>query len=243
MMRVSSLKWLALAVLATACSESGAPQVVSGRVAVDSFPAGATEVRAMSHGQVVAVSPLDAEGRFSLSLPAGDRYRIVIASEHGAVALVFPRPSGAIDRSVWIEAGGDTREVGRVRYIGNPTTAMFSFAGDCEESTEPDAPICVDEADGDNNQEGIDEADGDNNQCGVDEPDGDNNQEGADGEDATDGDIDEGAVGEENLPEEIGCEGGEEGGDEGGEEGGDEGGEETPPGDEDPPEEDVPVVD
>jgi hypothetical protein len=106
--------------------------------------------------------------------------------------VVFPRRSGVIDTSVWIEAGGAPRDLGVVRYVGDPTQAALLY--------DP----AVDEVDGANNQQGIDEADGDNNQCGVDEPDGDNNQEGADGEDAVDATL-EGAVADHNLPAAIGC--------------------------------------
>ncbi len=223
-----------LATLAFACGTEAGPQVVSGRAALSSFPAGVTQVNATRAGVVVASAPVGADGSFSLAIPAdGGRYRIELASANGgATTLVFPRRDGSIDTSFRVHRAGAARDLGQVVRIGDARKMTYSFAADCVDET---GTVCVDETDGANNQDGVDEADGDNNQCGVDEPDGDNNNQ--------DG-VDEAAVGDNNLAADVGCEGGEDGDQPGGTDDGpgtDEPGTDQP-GDPPAPPGDVPVI-
>jgi hypothetical protein len=206
-MRTQTKLLLLTTILAGGCT-AAPDQTITGRVSPTGFPAPITGVQVVQHGKVVAEASLDTEGRFTVSFGAGRQYKMFLVSSDTARAqMIFPRKlDGSIDRTFDVHAAVRAVDVGTISYLGNPTGVSFAF--DCVNGTSPSGGVCVDdEADAANNQDGIDEADGDNNQCGVNEPDGDNNQGGAseaDGDNVTDLDADT-AIGDNNVPEDVGC--------------------------------------
>jgi hypothetical protein len=200
-----------------ACAGPDRPQVVTGQVALSTFPAQPTAVRALHGGRVVAEQLLGADGRFRLSLPAHGNYHLEVVAPQGRPVVAFPRRTGKVETGFHVGTGSRPYGVGTLRYVGDPRAQTFVFAlsaapaaADCQAG----GAVCVnDEGQGDNNQEGVDEPDGNNNQCGVDEPNGDNNQAGTDEPDGENVATDQAVVGDFNLPATLGCDDGGERGD------------------------------
>lgn len=122
--------WILLGSLAffAACSSSTATQPVSGRLALDTFPATVTSVRAVRPDGTTVTSAVGADGSFSLALPAGRKYRLeFLTASSDTPRLVFPRQAGMTDLTFDVGAGGQAFDMGIVRYIGNPRTVAVKF--------------------------------------------------------------------------------------------------------------------
>ena len=85
----------AVAVAAVAGCSSPGNQVVTGRVATETFPSAVVAARVVRSGDVVMESALAADGGFSLSLPAGQSYRIVFQTAANEPGLIFPRAASS----------------------------------------------------------------------------------------------------------------------------------------------------
>lgn len=123
-----SVGLVSVVVAAAACQGSPAPQVVSGTVALSSFPTPVAVARAVQAGRPVVESPVAADGGFSLTIPAGRGYRIEFAASSGGPALVFPRHAGGVTASFDVRGNGAPFDLGAVRYIGDPASWTFAFA-------------------------------------------------------------------------------------------------------------------
>jgi len=213
------------------CTSVG-PQVVSGVVELGSFHEAPSSVRVTRAGQIVVESAIDLEGRFSLTIPPGQAYRIELYAPSATPGLVFPRKVGGVDASFTVRGGTTPFDLGMVRYVGDPTARTYAFitttptpgvalstvaSGDCEGGMDQSSrAVCVDDDDDEGatvcEEEGDD--DGEDHQCedGIDPatgaecdggPAANADGSGADGADeALPGDA---AVADHNLPAEIGC--------------------------------------
>jgi hypothetical protein len=164
---------LALPVLAalelvagTACQSEPGPHVVSGTLALSTFPV-PPELAYASQDQLTEASQrrfsiwtrIDADGTFSLTIPPGKSYRIQFATAAGRPVLVFPRRAGAIEATFDVRGGGTPFDLGNVRYVGDPLSSAYAFLtmpGDpadsdnveCEDGIDlATGAVCVDDDD------------------------------------------------------------------------------------------------
>ena len=177
---------IAMIVLATGCGTSS-DQLVTGKVMGATFPAPITHVRAVGTASVIEV-PVAADGSFALSMPAQDRYRIELRAAAGTSDVVFPRASGVINTTSYVENARATIDLGRVRFVLDPANTPYDFGG-CK--THPEGGnVCVEDGDGGTKD------------CGGDLG-------------APEGAHDPGAVPDHNPPEAVGCHADGEGGGDG----------------------------
>lgn len=209
----SSLVLLALP-LAIGCSAGAGPQVISGRIA-PGFPAPVATVNVLQGRQIVATSPVAADGSFSLAVPPGANLSLRLVTS-GQAGLVFPRSAGSVDATFAIKGTGVAFDLGTVRYVGAASTTTFSFhdgggAAACDgEDHDASGATCIDDGDNQDHQCG-DQQDGEQEVAdGAEGSDGsDGANEIADAPDAGD------AIAEHNFPAD-GCAGGNDnGGDDG----------------------------
>jgi hypothetical protein len=145
-------KFLALCGLLAACDGGEPDQLLTGRVDTSQ---GALAIRAVStdDAEVIVATPVRTDGSFTLTLPAGDTYRIEVLTRTGVRYLV--RRSGNVlrDLSFKVCQPVDPFDVGDV---GAPNTDGLCMAGDpsctpcdpmtgtdCEKPPEP----CTDPSD------------------------------------------------------------------------------------------------
>jgi hypothetical protein len=121
---MSTMVFATLAV--TGCAaDSG--QTITGRVHAGSFPEPITHVNAIGTTTTVR-APVAADGSFSITLPAGERYRIEMVSALRTSDLVFPRPAtGTLDTSFYIAGTGAAFDLGGVQYIKDPASSTTIF--------------------------------------------------------------------------------------------------------------------
>lgn len=175
-----------LIVLATGCGTSS-DQLVTGKVASQTFPSAITHVRAVGTANTIEAR-VATDGSFALDLPAQDRYRIELHAAATKADLVFPRASGVIHSTFYVDSARQAIELGLVRYVADPANTPYDYGG-CK--THPEGgTVCVEDGDGGGSE------------CG-----GDVGQ--------PEGARDPGAVPEKNPPSSIGCEGDGGGGGEG----------------------------
>ncbi|HEY4178002.1 MAG TPA: hypothetical protein VGM90_14240 [Kofleriaceae bacterium] len=150
MVRMSALTSILVAAGLAACSSSTpTTQTITGKIETSSFPESVSAVRAVGTNATVEAK-LASDGTFSLTLPAGDRYRISMVSAVRESTLVFPRATGTIDTSVAIAGAAASRDVGTVRYLHDAAGHSFDCGNQCTPgSTNPDGSTCVhDDGDG-----------------------------------------------------------------------------------------------
>lgn len=178
-------------VLAAGCGTSS-DQLVTGKVMGATFPAPITSVRAVGTAGTIEAA-VAADDSFSLHVPAQDRYRIELHAATTKADLVFPRATGAIDATFYVESARAAIDLGRVRYVLDPANTPYDYGG-CK--THPEGGnVCVEDGDGGGGA------------CGGDVG-------------APEGQRDPGAVPEKNPPAAIGCDGDGDGGGGGHDEGG-----------------------
>jgi len=222
-----ALAALGLLMAGTACQSEPGPHVVSGTLALSTFPV-PPEFAHASQDQFSVWTRIAPDGTFSLTIPPGKGYRIDFVAASGRPVLVFPRHAGTIEATFDVRGGGTPFDLGNVRYVGDPQGSAYAFLTMSPGAADPDNVECED---------GIDLATGavcvdddDEEGAGVcDEEDGDNvDEQCEDGIDSTTGgpcagdsgeidtDVEEvptdAAVADHNLPPAIGCADEEEGG-------------------------------
>ncbi|MBI5487477.1 MAG: hypothetical protein HY905_09105 [Deltaproteobacteria bacterium] len=215
---VAAIPVALLAAAGSGCASEPGPHVVSGTLALSSFPEPIWAVHVVQAGGSVTGTVVAADGTFTLTIPPGQGYRIELVGGSGRPVLVFPRAAGDIEASFAVRGGGTPFDLGLVRYVGDPlshTYAYLAATGDpagadveCEDGIDAaTGAVCVD----DDDEEGAGECDEEEEEEGDDSVDG----ECVDGFDAVTGapcvDEDaeplpaEAAVAEHNLPPELGC--------------------------------------
>lgn len=189
---------IAMIVLTTGCGTQS-DQLVTGKVMGATFPEPITHVRAVGTASTVEAA-VAADGSFALGVPAHDRYRIELHAQARKADVVFPRASGVIHTTFYVEHAGAAIDLGRVRYVLDPASTPYDYGG-C--TTRPEGgTVCVEDGDGGTKD------------CGGDVA-------------APDGVRDPGAVAEKNPPEAIGCQADGEGGGDGPKDTGTGGGQDT----------------
>jgi hypothetical protein len=190
--------------LAVGCAQ---PQVISGQAEQLTFPAKVVRVQATNHrGKLVSEATVAADGTFSLSVPRGKGYHLDFISETGAT-LVFPRAQGTlvqVQSTFDVRQGGATFDLGKVRFIGDPLAAQYTFFsastnasdGECEDGIDAvTGAVCVD------NEEADGEAcDGEENDDGVDCVDGIDSATGAECDGGPSANQDDGEADDDVIP-------------------------------------------
>ena len=130
-MRVQRIASLAvLFALASACGKkAAAPETtLSGTAALTSYPSAPSAVLATDESGRSIRTSLGAAGAFSLTLPAGHKYKISVATAKGNVPLVFPRTGGALDGAFSVKSKGANVALGSVRYLARAPVTGFTMA-------------------------------------------------------------------------------------------------------------------
>jgi len=212
-----------LSALLACDSGSNQTQSVTGKLALSTFPAPVTSVRARRPGAADILAPVGPQGAFSLSLSAGKSYRLdFLAGDKGA-RLVFPRKRGALESTFEVRGAGPAADMGSVRYLGDARERTFAFASaagvgaeQCQAEELVDAQagvVCVNDPDppgaagscGEVGETGVGEVSGGAGASGGDGQ-GVVGPTGAEGEEG-EAWVGETAVAENNLPAALGCEG------------------------------------
>lgn len=120
------------------CSSEGS-QTIAGRISTSTFPEPVTAVRAVGN-EGVYEARVAGDGAFSITLPAGDRYRLEMVSAVRTSTLVFPRRTGTIDTSLYIAGSGEAFALGSVRYVRDPIAQTYTYDGNC---IADDGSICT----------------------------------------------------------------------------------------------------
>jgi hypothetical protein len=201
---------------------------VTGKLALSTFPAPVTSVRARRPGAPDLVAPVDAQGAFALWLPVGKSYRLDFLGGDTGARLVFPRKRGALESTFEVRGTGPTVDMGVVRYLGDARKRTFAFSsavdvptGGCQDAEElVDAQagvVCVNDPDpsgeggscGEVGETGVGEASGGQGAFAGATEGGGQGVVGPTGDDGAEGEawVGETAVAERNLPAALGCEG------------------------------------
>ena len=153
------------ALLALGCSSK---QVISGQLALSSFPNPPTVVHLLKHGRVVSQAPVAADGTFALPMHKGKGLQVQFLGYRDYTGLVFPR-SATINTTFAIHSGASSFDLGQVRFIGDTAAVQFvvfsaSTDGDnveCEDGIDAaTGAVCVDN---DNEGDTCEEDDGEEN--------------------------------------------------------------------------------
>jgi hypothetical protein len=181
-----------IGVFATACANGGgapspaAGQLVTGQLALATFPGSVSAVNVTDAKGVVSQSSVAADGGFALEIAPGSGYRVEFLAGSETVGLIFPQQDGS--RSTFtIASGGASFDVGTVRYVGDPKTQEYlvKSAGSSSTTGTVDAPLPGNgEQDGDSDEveceDGVDPntgsicvEDDDSQRAGICEPDTD----------------------------------------------------------------------
>lgn len=115
------------------CSESGSPQVLTGRFATS----GALAVRAVSADRTVTAAQVRSDGSFTLALPAGQRYRLEVLTTRGVRHVLAAGESGLTALSFTVCDPGDPWDVGDVGNGMDP-----GGGGGTTGCSDPTDPMC-----------------------------------------------------------------------------------------------------
>ena len=110
---------MSFALVAAAGCATDSDQTLSGQVSASTFPEPVTSIVATGETGTIT-SAVASDGSFTLSLPAGDRYRIELVSAAHHSLLVYPRTGGALDTTVYV-AGAGAFDLGTVQHVALDT--------------------------------------------------------------------------------------------------------------------------
>lgn len=143
----------AIAVMATlvgACSGTPATSTVTGTLEQQSF-ASPVKKLTVDSGAVRTTVPVDAAGRFAVTLDKGASYQLLVAQPSGDVPIVLRRGAGRLDTTVTVKAGGARVDLGKVTYwksdaAVSPPAPVQVAAQECDDGEEADdsGVDCVD---------------------------------------------------------------------------------------------------
>lgn len=126
-MGMRTITLLAVVALVGACAAKSHPApetVLSGSVALSTFPNAPTQVRVIDETGASLSAPIAADGSFSLTLPHSHGYKVVLAGQ-GNVPVVFPRQTGKLDTTFTIKSKGAKVSLGSVRYMPSAPASGF----------------------------------------------------------------------------------------------------------------------
>ena len=177
---VLMLVCLGLAASGSACQTEPGPQVVTGTVALSTFPGPVAAVYVVQAGGPTVRTLIGPDGTFSLTIPPGRGYRIEFLAAGGRPGLVFPRRAGDVGSAFDVRGGVEPFDLGRVRYVGNPQLQTYAFLSTSDGTGEADVEcedgidaatgaVCVDDEDEEGagvcDEEDDDEDDDEDYQC------------------------------------------------------------------------------
>jgi hypothetical protein len=99
--------------------------VIKGQVALTSFPTPPTAIQVAIRGHAVAEAPLSGEGRFSLTVPAGQGYQLELVTGGLTYTLVFPRGGPQFDTTFNVANAKTPFDIGLVQYVSEPKPEAF----------------------------------------------------------------------------------------------------------------------
>jgi hypothetical protein len=206
----------AAALAATACGSSvtGTAEV-QGALDASSFPGQASVIEVTNEAGNVMRPKIDSSGKFRFFAVSGHTYAMRVVLQGGSEPIVFPRSSGKLDKTFQVN-GIAKADLGLIKHYTSVPTGGFIVNdtandpgqcggdeeddggdGECENGIDATTGLAC--ADGDH-QDATDEQDGD-------DPDGEvEDDTGFQDDDASD-DGGSFAVGENNLPDQLGCSG------------------------------------
>ena len=158
---------LSAALVLAGCSGSeasgqAATATIKGAVEASTFPGTPSGVTALDEGGKTLRASLDAHSAFTLRLPKGHTYRLVVnGAGFKSLPVVFHRASGQLDTTFHISGGGVLVELGSVRYsaaasssdTGDDVGKVSCDSGDdngadgeCENGVDQNGAPCTDPA-------------------------------------------------------------------------------------------------
>ena len=191
------------------CTGSSTPttSTITGQIDQASFPTAINELTLKS-GVVVSSVPVDAAGRFSITVRAGSTYEILAGASDG-VPIVVHATTRRLDPTFHVKSGGAKLNLGQVHF--RPGTDGLRNLLASLPAANP-SPVCADEDDDeDGDQDGHhDEKGGADSHSDGEHSDAGHQRQGASssesGTEATDCHESESmGLPENNLPDEVGC--------------------------------------
>ena len=184
--------------------------VITGSAALASFPTRPSAVEAIDEAGHTTRVDVAADGRFTLTLSKGHKYRIAIVTGPTGTPLIFPRPGGSLDLSFKVQSGGAHVNLGAVRFLPVAPSTGFKILTTPAATCSGGDGECAQEGNNVSCDEG--EGGGGDGEC-VDGKDLETGKACTDGDTASD-EADPTkplAVADHNAPQEIsGCDDGEE---------------------------------
>lgn len=139
--------------LLASCSAGPTASTLTGTVQQASFASPVTKITVRA-GTTTRTVPVNAAGRFSVSLDKGASYQLLIAQPGGDVPIILRRGAGRLDTTVTVKAGGATVALGNVTYWKNAVATPPA-------AVQVAAQVCSDGDDGEENDDsGVDCVDG-----------------------------------------------------------------------------------
>lgn len=105
---------------------------VSGQLNQATYPSVVLRVVAQDESGTLVGDPLSADGRFSLTLKKGHRYRLGVALEGAQVPVVFPRANAGLGQWIDVQSGGAIANLGLVTYYASMPATGFKVLGGTE---------------------------------------------------------------------------------------------------------------
>lgn len=137
---------LPIACVLFGCSSSSAPKTVALEGTVDSaYPGQPAAIRATDETGMLARAKLSSNGSFRLVLNKDHTYHLDVVGA-GVDQVVFPRKSGALDRTFHVSGGGARVVLGQIRHFDALPTSGFRFLAQTTVSAPPattGAEACV----------------------------------------------------------------------------------------------------
>ncbi len=183
--------------------QAPSPSVVSGSLALETFPTALSSVRVVSDAGETAVS-VGADGRFTATLAPGATYRLLLGDAASEIPIVLRAVAGRLDTTVRVGIGGASFDLGGIQYraggaqLVSPTEDAEGTCTEEEDDEEGEDHECED---------GIDPATGAECDGGPAANQDDGEEEDDDAPEDTDAAIDDAlGVPTFNLPASLDCE-------------------------------------
>jgi hypothetical protein len=98
-------------------STSNPSSVITGTVAVATYPSPPQAAVAVDENGLSTFAPLGSEGQFSLTLPKGHEYHIAVVLGDRQVPVVYARSGGTVELSFSLETDNARLDLGQLRYL------------------------------------------------------------------------------------------------------------------------------
>ena len=116
----SSALVIAVTALLAACAGQGEDlQTITGQVMTSDFSAPVVGVRVVQDDTIITSSPIDANGRFSVGVPAGEAYRMEVVTRDGTYPFVRRENTRVVAHSFNVCEPSDDFDLGDVDQLPN----------------------------------------------------------------------------------------------------------------------------